>query len=109
MQLSLKSSGSNSVSSSAFFGGSLKKVLGQRSGSFPRTGSGSLRIVAEIDETKQTNKDKWKGLAYDVSDDQQDIARGKGMVDSLFQAPMGAGTHDAIMSSYEYISTGLRQ
>ncbi|GMN24068.1 hypothetical protein TIFTF001_000392 [Ficus carica] len=107
--LNLKSSGSNSVSSSAFFGGSLKKVLGQRSGSFPRTGSGSLRIVAEIDETKQTNKDKWKGLAYDVSDDQQDIARGKGMVDSLFQAPMGAGTHDAIMNSYEYISTGLRQ
>ena len=27
------------------------------------------------------------------------------MVDSPFQAPMGAGTHNAIMSSYDYIST----
>nr|P85086.1 RecName: Full=Ribulose bisphosphate carboxylase/oxygenase activase, chloroplastic; Short=RA; Short=RuBisCO activase [Arachis hypogaea] len=46
------------------------------------------------------------GLAYDISDDQQDITRG--MVDSLFQAPMNDGTHYAVMSSYEYISQGLR-
>ncbi|XP_049375215.1 ribulose bisphosphate carboxylase/oxygenase activase 1, chloroplastic-like [Solanum verrucosum] len=39
----------------------------------------------------------------------QDIARGKGMVDSLFQAPTGTGTHHAIMNSYEYLSQGLRQ
>jgi hypothetical protein len=109
--LSLNSSGTggNSVSSSAFFGGSLKRIMSQRSPSFSRIGSGRLRIVAEYDEEKQTNKDKWRGLAYDVSDDQQDITRGKGMVDSLFQAPMGTGTHYAVMSSYEYISTGLRQ
>ncbi|WP_205681874.1 AAA family ATPase, partial [Acinetobacter baumannii] len=42
------------------------------------------------------------------SDDQQDISRGKGKVDSLFQAPMGSGTHNAIMSSYDYISTAQR-
>lgn len=66
-------------------------------------------MVAEIDENEQTEKDRWKGLAYDVSDDQQDITRGKGMVDSLFQAPMQSGTHYAVMSSYEYLSTGLRQ
>ncbi|EXC10712.1 Ribulose bisphosphate carboxylase/oxygenase activase 1 [Morus notabilis] len=109
--LGLNSSGTggNSVSSSAFFGGSLKKIISQRSPSFPRIGSGSLRVVAELDEEKQTKKDKWKGLAYDVSDDQQDITRGKGMVDSLFQAPTGTGTHHAVMSSYEYISAGLRQ
>lgn len=109
--LSLNSSGTggNLVSSSAFFGGSLKKIISQRSPSFPRIGSGSLRVVAEYDEDKQTKKDKWKGLAYDVSDDQQDITRGKGMVDSLFQAPTGTGTHHAVLSSYEYISAGLRQ
>ncbi|CAN4118189.1 unnamed protein product [Withania somnifera] len=31
------------------------------------------------------------------------------MVDSLFQAPTGTGTHHAIMNSYEYISQGLKQ
>ena len=68
----------------------------------------SLRVVSEYDEEKQTSKDKWGGLAFDTSDDQQDITRGKGLVDDLFQAPQGTGTHYAVMSSYEYISTGLR-
>uniref|UniRef100_A0A0D3HQA9 Ribulose bisphosphate carboxylase/oxygenase activase, chloroplastic n=1 Tax=Oryza barthii TaxID=65489 RepID=A0A0D3HQA9_9ORYZ len=49
----------------------------------------------EVDEEKQTEQDRWKGLAYDISDDQQDSTRGKGLVDSLFQAPMGDGTHEA--------------
>ncbi|PUZ45911.1 hypothetical protein GQ55_8G262500 [Panicum hallii var. hallii] len=62
----------------------------------------------EVDEAKQTDSDRWKGLAYDISDDQQDITRGKGLVDSLFQAPMGDGTHEAVLTSYEYISQGLR-
>ncbi|WP_216075660.1 hypothetical protein, partial [Acinetobacter indicus] len=66
-------------------------------------------MAADLDESKQTNKDRWAGLATDISDDQQDISRGKGMVDSLFQAPMGDGTHVPIMNSYEYISKGLRQ
>jgi hypothetical protein len=109
LQLSLNSSGAvASVPSSSFFGSSLKKVTSR----FPNTkvSSGSIKIVcAEIDESKQTDKDRWGGLAYDTSDDQQDITRGKGMVDSVFQAPQDAGTHYAVMSSYEYISTGLRQ
>ncbi|XP_020207419.1 ribulose bisphosphate carboxylase/oxygenase activase, chloroplastic [Cajanus cajan] len=100
-----------SAPSSAFFGSSLKKVIASR---VPNTkvSSGNFKIVAaekEIEETQQTDKDRWRGLAYDISDDQQDITRGKGMVDSLFQAPMEAGTHYAVMSSYEYLSTGLRQ
>ncbi|PON68828.1 ATPase, AAA-type, core [Trema orientale] len=108
--LSLNSSvsGANSVPSSAFFGGSLKKLVNQKA-TYPRVTSGNFKVVAEIDEGTQTEKDKWKGLAFDTSDDQQDITRGKGMVDSLFQAPMGTGTHYAVMSSYEYLSTGLRQ
>ncbi|PRQ59246.1 Ribulose bisphosphate carboxylase/oxygenase activase [Rosa chinensis] len=101
------SSGSASVPSSSFMGSSLKKVNSR----FPnsKVSSGSFKIVAEtVDEDKQTEKDKWKGLAFDTSDDQQDITRGKGMVDTLFQAPMGDGTHLAIMSSYDYVSAGLR-
>ncbi|KAI4385666.1 hypothetical protein MLD38_003663 [Melastoma candidum] len=99
--------GGNSVASSAFFGSSLRKVcfyLPQRV-----TKGGRFRVMAgEVDDNKQTDKDRWRGLAYDTSDDQQDITRGKGMVDPLFQAPQDAGTHYAVMSSYEYLSTGLR-
>ncbi|KAI3439606.1 PlsC domain-containing protein [Psidium guajava] len=106
----LNLNGSNtgaSAPSSAFFGSSLKKVTQK----LPKAASpsGSLRVRAmDGDEDKQTEKDKWRGLAYDTSDDHR-THRGKGMVDYLFQAPMGTGTHHAIMSSYDYISTGLRQ
>ncbi|XP_030524480.1 ribulose bisphosphate carboxylase/oxygenase activase, chloroplastic-like isoform X1 [Rhodamnia argentea] len=94
-------------SSSGFLGNGLKKATSRIT--HPKPSSRSLRVCAEVDEGKQTEKDKWKGLAYDTSDDQQDITRGKGTVDSLFQAPSGTGTHYAVMSSYDYISTGLRQ
>ncbi|KAK4749496.1 hypothetical protein SAY87_026945 [Trapa incisa] len=56
---------------------------GPRRSSFAR----KLKVVAEYSDQKQTAKDKWRGLAFDTSDDQQDITRGKGMVDTLFQAP----------------------
>ena len=37
---------------------------------------------------------RWKGMDEDISDDQQDIARGRGMVDSKFQGGFGlGGTH----------------
>ncbi|NP_001304204.1 ribulose bisphosphate carboxylase/oxygenase activase, chloroplastic [Vigna radiata] len=110
--LNLNGSGAGaSAPTSAFFGTSLKKAVASRVPNSKVT-NGSFKIVAaekEIEESQQTNKDRWKGLAYDISDDQQDITRGKGMVDPLFQAPMDAGTHYAVMSSYEYLSTGLRQ
>ena len=105
VQLKLNSSGaSSSFPSSAFLGKNLRKMSSKT-----RTSSGNFRVTAEYDEEKQTSKDRWGGLVTDTSDDQQDITRGKGMVDTLFQAPTGCGTHDAIMSSYDYISTGLRQ
>ncbi|KAK4835477.1 hypothetical protein QYF36_010249 [Acer negundo] len=108
MQLSLNGSGAagSTVPTSAFFGTSLKKVASRFPN--PKVHSRSFKVVAQIDEDKQTEKDNRRGLAYDTSDDQQDITRGKGMVDSLFQAPMGSGTRYAVMSSYDYISTGLR-
>ncbi|PSS34953.1 Ribulose bisphosphate carboxylase/oxygenase [Actinidia chinensis var. chinensis] len=102
------SRGGTSVPNPAFFGKRLKKVS-SKVNARPRASSGQFKVVAEVDEKKQTDKDRWKGLVYDTSDDQQDITRGKGMVDSLFQAPMGSGTHYAIISSFDYISTGLRQ
>lgn len=93
------------LTSSAFFGTGLKKV----SSVIPSQRNFKVSAQIEYDEEKQTSKDRWAGLAYDISDDQQDITRGKGMVDTLFQAPMESGTHYAVMSSYDYISAGLRQ
>ncbi|MBA0627228.1 hypothetical protein Godav_004766 [Gossypium davidsonii] len=96
-----------SVPASAFMG----KKVSSRLNNTRQVPSGSFKVMAaekEIDEETQTEKDRWKGLAYDISDDQQDITRGKGMVDSLFQAPINDGTHYAVMSSYEYISQGLK-
>lgn len=96
-----------SVLRSTFSGKRLRKVSFKSS--CPENYSSNFKIVAEVDEEKQSSKDRWKGLAFDISDDQQDITRGKGMVDSLFQAPMNSGTHNAVMSSYDYFSAGIRQ
>ena len=113
LQLSLNGAiAGASVQNSAFLGSSLKKANFRYPNSKVSSGRSLMKVVAvaeDIDEKKQTDKDRWKGLAYDISDDQQDITRGKGMVDSLFQAPTGAGTHDPVLSSYEYLSAGLRQ
>lgn len=109
MQLNLKNGAGPSVPiSSGFFGNRLKKVNSKIT-NYQRGLSGNLKVSAEYDEEKQTSKDRWGGLAFDTSDDQQDITRGKGMVDSLFQAPMGTGTHNPVLSSYDYISQGLKQ
>ncbi|KAF9676853.1 hypothetical protein SADUNF_Sadunf08G0046600 [Salix dunnii] len=107
-ELALNGPGAGSTApTSAFFGNSLKKVSSSRFTN-SKISPGSFKVVAEYDEQKQTEKDRWAGLGTDTSDDQQDITRGKGMVDSLFQAPQGTGTHNPILSSYEYLSQGLR-
>ena len=52
---------------------------------------------------------RWKGMDEDISDDQQDIARGRNMVDSKFQGGFGlGGTHNAVMSSSDYVSDGFK-
>ncbi|PIN01435.1 26S proteasome regulatory complex, ATPase RPT4 [Handroanthus impetiginosus] len=102
---SLKLQMTGAVPSTSFLGISLKRVSTSYA---PKGSSRNFKVAAEIDEKKQTDSDKWKGLVTDISDDQQDITRGKGMVDSLFQAPTGMGTHDAVLSSYEYLSQGLK-
>ncbi|KAG2685878.1 hypothetical protein I3760_10G146500 [Carya illinoinensis] len=96
-----------SVPRSAFLGKSMKRVTSTIT--YKKISFGNFKVIAEYDEQKQSSKDRWGALASDSSDDQQDITRGKGMVDTLFQAPMGSGTHYAVMSSYDYISVGLRR
>jgi len=56
-----------------------------------------------------SSKGRWKGLDEDISDDQQDITRGRNMVDSLYQGSQGTdGTHNAVLNSTEYLATSKR-
>lgn len=60
---------------------------------------------------QRAQKGRWKGMdaGMDMSDDQQDIQRGRQMVDGLFQGGQGmGGTHNAIMTSADYLSTAQR-
>jgi hypothetical protein len=60
---------------------------------------------------QRVQKGRWRGMDadQDMSDDQQDIQRGRQMVDSLFQGGQGmGGTHNAILSSADYLSTAQR-
>merc|ERR1719316_1045454 len=55
------------------------------------------------------HKGRWRGLDEDVSDDQQDITRGRNMVDSLYQGFQGTdGTHNAVLNSTEYLGSNKR-
>merc|ERR1712023_1761 len=75
-----------------------------------RAAKKSSRRVPHGRQSLKVSANKWKGLDEDISDDQQDIARGRGMVDALFQGPQGGtmGTQNAVMQSYDYISQGLK-
>merc|ERR1712093_848868 len=54
-------------------------------------------------------KGRWRGLDEDVSDDQQDITRGRDMVDTLYQGFQGTGgTHNAVLNSNEYLMSSKR-
>merc|ERR1712057_37188 len=54
-------------------------------------------------------KGRWRGLDEDVSDDQQDITRGRNMVDSLYQGFQGTGgTHNAVLNSTDYLASNKR-
>jgi hypothetical protein len=74
------------------------------------------KLVVRAAETagnhgQKPQKGRWASIdaGADLSDDQQDIQRGRDMVDSLFQGAQGqGGTHNAIMSSEEYLSQAQR-
>eukprot|EP00245_Coleochaete_scutata_P009257 TRINITY_DN29_c0_g1_i2.p1 TRINITY_DN29_c0_g1~~TRINITY_DN29_c0_g1_i2.p1 ORF type:complete len:426 (-),score=117.75 TRINITY_DN29_c0_g1_i2:663-1940(-) len=98
----VSATGTKGLNSSSFFGTQNVKPSTAGAGSL-RVSMGKSRLVAMASKA-----DKWKGLGYDMSDDQQDITRGKGMVDSLFQGAQGKGTQHAVLSSFDYVSTAQR-
>merc|ERR1719503_255436 len=65
--------------------------------------------VSSVSNGSKVEMSRWKGMDMDISDDQQDIARGRNMVDSKFQGATGiGGTHNAVMSSQDYLSAGMK-
>ena len=67
--------------------------------------------AAKVSGKKYSQKGgRWAAIdaGNDLSDDQQDITRAAGMVDSLFQGWQGQGTQNAVMSSEEYLSNASR-
>lgn len=69
--------------------------------------AGKLHIVA----ASKSQAGRWRAMdaGQDQSDDQQDISRGRDMVDSVFQGGFGqGGTHNAIMTSQDYLSNARR-
>jgi len=69
----------------------------------------SARVV--VAKASPSQKGRWRSIdaGVDASDDQQDITRGRQMVDSLFQGAAGiGGTHNAVLSSAEYLSQAAK-
>jgi len=84
------------------------KAAGVRQGTVaPKTFLGSK--VSSVTNGSKVQMSRWKGMDEDISDDQMDIARGRGMVDSKFQGGFGlGGTQNAIMTSQDYVSQGQK-
>jgi hypothetical protein len=85
-----------------------KSIAGQRP-SAARTAVKQVRVAPA--QASKSHKGRWSGMdaGNDQSDDQQDIARGRGMVDELFQGWGGtAGTQNAVLSSSEYLSQAAK-
>lgn len=55
--------------------------------------------VSSVSNGSKVEMSRWKGMDTDISDDQQDITRGRGMVDEKFQGAAGiGGTHVSVSS-----------
>lgn len=79
----------------------------------PATRVGGARVARRtvIVRNSKSHLGRWRGMDMDVdtSDDQQDITRGRDMVESLYQGFQGqSGTHNAILTSEDYISQARR-
>nr|CAA71667.1 Rubisco activase [Alvikia littoralis] len=80
---------------------------------FKATGAKTAPKAVRVPACKASKSQagRWAAIdaGNDMSDDQQDITRGRDMVDSLFQGPgSGGGTHSAVLSSEDYLSTASR-
>jgi hypothetical protein len=79
----------------------------------PGRSTKAVRVVCRAGGSsgQKSQKGRWSAMdaGVDSSDDQQDIARGRGMVDELFQGWGGmGGTQNAIMSSTDYLSQAAK-
>ncbi|KAK1310749.1 hypothetical protein QJS10_CPA08g00942 [Acorus calamus] len=61
--------------------------------------------AADLKEAEQTKKDRWKGLAYDILDDQQDITRGRAWSTRSSRRPPESGL---TMSSSARMNTSTK-
>eukprot|EP00798_Chlamydomonas_sp_ICE-L_P031358 gene31358-6514_t len=72
---------------------------------------GPKRANLTVVKASRSQVGRWAAMnrGADQSDDQEDISRGKDMVDPLFQGGFGqGGTHNSIMSSDEYLSNARK-
>lgn len=79
--------------------------------SVSKAGGRRAMEVNAMSPRRRSQKGRWGSIdsTQDFSDDQQDIARGRGMVDSLFQGGTHmAGTQNAILTSSDYLSDAQR-
>ncbi|GIM04615.1 hypothetical protein Vretimale_9160, partial [Volvox reticuliferus] len=82
-------------------------ISGQRVGSARLATRSVRRAHLQVVAASRSQVGRWRNIDADkdTSDDQQDITRGRQMVDDLFQGGFGAGgTHNAVLSSTEYLS-----
>jgi hypothetical protein len=74
-------------------------------------GAAVAKVSNGANVTMNSKFNKWKGLdaGNDTSDDQLDIARGRGMVPELFQGGFGQqGTQNNVMAGTDYQSQGMK-
>ena len=57
----------------------------------PKQFAATPKAMGVQNGTKTVMMSRWAGMDNDTSDDQMDIARGRGMVDSKFQGGFGLG------------------
>eukprot|EP00668_Euglena_longa_P011249 GGOE01013638.1.p1 GENE.GGOE01013638.1~~GGOE01013638.1.p1 ORF type:complete len:521 (-),score=66.52 GGOE01013638.1:206-1576(-) len=72
----------------------------------------SSQTDGQTDQADKPNRpNRWRCLDpdMDTSDDQQDITRGADLVDPLFRGWGNSGTHQAVMSSMEYLTNAQKQ
>ncbi|PNH03817.1 Ribulose bisphosphate carboxylase/oxygenase activase, chloroplastic [Tetrabaena socialis] len=85
-------------------------INGQRVGGAPAVARGVRRAQLQVVASK-SQVGRWRSIdaGVDTSDDQQDISRGREMVDDLFQGGFGqGGTHNAVLSSTDYLSAARK-
>ncbi|KAG2482840.1 hypothetical protein HYH03_018277 [Edaphochlamys debaryana] len=86
-------------------------MSGQRVGGARVASRAVRRAQLQVVASSRKQAGRWRSIdaGVDASDDQQDITRGRQMVDDLFQGGQGmGGTHNAVLSSTDYLSAARK-